>query len=237
MTPTALVLMPGLDGSGIQFRPLLPHLPPEIRPIVLSYPPDERLGYKELLPRVMSALPSDMPFVLLGESFSGPLSLMAAAAQPPGLVGLILCATFIRNPAWIRLAWLRYLCVPLMLQHYKFWARFKARICGYATSELTALQMEALADIRPAVIAHRVRSTIEVNVTPQLSSCPVPVLYLRGERDFIVAKHNLRDVESALPSVQVVRLPSGHLVLQNEPQASAAAIISFISSLAVPAAC
>jgi len=32
MAEIPLVLLPGLDGSGIFFRPLLAHLPPEIRP-------------------------------------------------------------------------------------------------------------------------------------------------------------------------------------------------------------
>ena len=35
--------------------------------------------------------------MLLGESFSGPIA-AAIAAPPPGLRGLILCATFLRNP-------------------------------------------------------------------------------------------------------------------------------------------
>ncbi len=235
MTETALVLMPGLDGTGIQFRPLLPHLPAEIRPIVLTYPPDQALGYAQLLPRVLSALPKDVPFVLVGESFSGPLSIMAAATRPPGLVGLILCATYIRNPAWIRLGWLRHLCLSALFWPYRPFANVKAWLCGYAEPELTAIRRQAMADIRPGVIAHRVRSAIGVDVTSQLKSCPIPVLYLRGQRDFIVVKRNLRDVQRALPSVRVAYLPAGHLVLQTQPKASAEAIVSFVSELKVGA--
>src|SRR5258706_334101 len=69
MPEIALVLLPGLHGSDVQFRPLLKHLPPRIRPVAVNYPPDELLGYEELLPRVLAALPTDSPFVLLGESF------------------------------------------------------------------------------------------------------------------------------------------------------------------------
>jgi pimeloyl-[acyl-carrier protein] methyl ester esterase len=231
---TALVLLPGLDGTGIQFRPLLPHLPAEIRPIVLSYPPDKPLGYAELLPRVMSALPTDMPFVLLGESFSGPLSLMAAEARPRGLIGVILCATFIRNPAWVRVPRLQHLCRSFIFWPYRPCANIKAWICGYATPELTAMRQKAMAEIRPAVIAHRVRSAIEVNVTPQLISCPVPILYLRGQRDFIVVRRNLCDVQRALPSVKVVEFPCGHLVLQTQPKASADRIATFIAGMSSP---
>jgi pimeloyl-ACP methyl ester carboxylesterase len=107
----------------------------------------------------------------------------------------------------------------------------KAWICGYAEPELTAIRRQAMADIRPAVIAHRVRSAIGVDVTSQLKSCPVPVLYLRGQRDFIIVKRNLRDVKTALPSARVAYFPSGHLVLQTQPKGSAEVIVSFVSEL------
>src|SRR4051812_12496722 len=79
MAEIALVLLPGLHGNDVQFRPLLAHLPPQIRPIAVNYPPDQPLDYAQLLPLVLAALPEDQPFVLLGESFSGPLAIMAAA--------------------------------------------------------------------------------------------------------------------------------------------------------------
>lgn len=71
--------MPGLDGSGVLFRPLLKRLPPEVVPQVITYPATTPLGYAELLPHVMAALPESGAFVVLGESFSGPLALMVAA--------------------------------------------------------------------------------------------------------------------------------------------------------------
>lgn len=45
-----LILLPGLDGSGVLFAPLLRHLPPDVEPVVVRYPPDRALGYEELLP-------------------------------------------------------------------------------------------------------------------------------------------------------------------------------------------
>jgi pimeloyl-ACP methyl ester carboxylesterase len=93
-----LVLLPGLDGTGILFKPLIAALPPEVSTVVVAYPGEQPLGYAELLPVVLAALPTEHAFVLLGESFSGPLAVMAAATRPPGLVGLVLCATFVQNP-------------------------------------------------------------------------------------------------------------------------------------------
>src|SRR2546430_17674636 len=109
MTELPLVLLPGLDGSGLLFRPLIDHLPPELDPIVVAYPPDRALGYDELLPLALKALPTSAPFALLGESFSGPLALMAAARAPEGLQAVILCATFVRKPLLAHIPLLRHL--------------------------------------------------------------------------------------------------------------------------------
>lgn len=38
--PVPLLMLPGMDGTGRLFAPLLPHLPAAIDPRVLSYPPD-----------------------------------------------------------------------------------------------------------------------------------------------------------------------------------------------------
>ena len=70
-----LVLLPGLDGTGLLFEPLLRALPKEIEATVIRYPGDQRLSYDELLEFLRDQLPRDTPFILLGESFSGPLAI------------------------------------------------------------------------------------------------------------------------------------------------------------------
>ena len=85
MHKIALVILPGLHGTDKLFRGVLNQLPPFIRPVVLSYPPDKKLGYSDLVPVVLAAVkknsPPGQPFVLLGESFGGPLSLLVADQQ------------------------------------------------------------------------------------------------------------------------------------------------------------
>jgi pimeloyl-ACP methyl ester carboxylesterase len=127
---TTIVLLPGLDGTGTLFRPLIEQLRSPLRPVVVAYPGMEKIGYRDLLPRVIEALPAEEPFVILGESFSGPLALMAAASRPPGLQGVILCATFVRNPAWIRGQWLRHLVPDVAFRVYPWLSGAKALMDG-----------------------------------------------------------------------------------------------------------
>lgn len=55
---TALVLLPGMDGSGHFFAQFCQRLGAGIDTIVIAYPPDAALGYRELTDFVRSRLPS-----------------------------------------------------------------------------------------------------------------------------------------------------------------------------------
>jgi hypothetical protein len=57
-----LVLLPGMDGTGVLFAPFIAALGPGYRVIVVTYPTHEPLGYEALLPIARAVLPEDGPF-------------------------------------------------------------------------------------------------------------------------------------------------------------------------------
>jgi pimeloyl-ACP methyl ester carboxylesterase len=117
-----LVLLPGLDGTGQLFAEFVKVLGPHIDTLVVPYPKDRALGYDELETLVLAALPTAGPFVVLGESFSGPLAIRIAARAPPGLAAVILSASFAKNPyPW--LGWARPLAAWLPLKALPRWVR------------------------------------------------------------------------------------------------------------------
>ena len=93
-----LVLLPGMDGTGELFAPFVAALGPDQAVTVVRYPAEPALGYAELESFARAALPADRPFVLVGESFSGPIAIRIAADPPPNLVGVVLSTTFARAP-------------------------------------------------------------------------------------------------------------------------------------------
>jgi pimeloyl-ACP methyl ester carboxylesterase len=85
-----------MDGSGVLLRGLVEHLA-VFRPVrVIPFPNDKPLTYEELTAHVLKRLP-DSRFVLLGESFSGPIAIEIAARQQR-IAGLVLAASFARHP-------------------------------------------------------------------------------------------------------------------------------------------
>lgn len=95
---TTLVLLPGLDGTGLLQREFAAACGSRVEVLPLAYPADRPLDYPELEALIRTQLPRDRPFFLLAESFSGPLGIRLGAAPPPGLQGLILCCTFAHPP-------------------------------------------------------------------------------------------------------------------------------------------
>src|SRR5688572_3895642 len=96
---TALVVLPGLDGTATLHTKFVASVGPAFDSVtVIPYPPNEALGYVALEALVRAQLPTATPFVLLGESFSGPVALSIAADPPPNLVGLVLSTTFAKSP-------------------------------------------------------------------------------------------------------------------------------------------
>ena len=225
-----IVLLPGLDGTGLLFRPLRAHLPAELRVVVANYPGDQLLGYEGLLQRVLDALPTSGPFVLLGESFSGPLALMAAARSPVGLRGVILCASFVRNPLPAGSVLLRHLVRGWCFRAAPDFVRSWALLGEDATPELRRLSSEAIDAVSPRVLAHRVRAVLTVDVRRELEACRVPVLYLRGKRDRLIGRRNGEEVVARC-SGEVVEIAAPHFVLQAQPAAAAVVVSRFVAAL------
>jgi len=223
----ALVLLPGLDGTSVLFRPLVASLPAEVEPITVAYPPGVPLGYSQLLDLVLAAAPPG-PFVLLGESFSGPLAVMAAATRPVGLRGLILCATFVTCPVPLVPRWARHLARPWLFRLYPALGYLRFLLSRAASAELRSLASEALASVRPAVLAHRVREVVGVDVAALLAGYTGQALYLRGRQDWVVPRSAMQAVLRANPSIERLEVPGPHMVLQSNPTAAADGIARFI---------
>jgi len=99
-----IVLLPGLDGTGDLFSHFRRALPQTYNVQTVMYPFKEGLGYDVLAEYTADVLPVNEPFVLLAESFSGPIGVAMAAEQLPQMKGLILVNTFLSNPNALLLA-------------------------------------------------------------------------------------------------------------------------------------
>lgn len=230
MTDYAIILLPGLDGTGELFKPFIDCLPERIKPVVVSYPRHECNSYEDLKKLVISSIPRDMPYFLLGESFSGPLSIMVAYEQRAELSGLILCATFVKNPFRILPSWVRFLSFSPIYCLWPSLIYFRAKLARKNFGPLAELALKAIRSVNPEVISHRVKSILSVNVEKELESCTCPIMYLMAEKDRLIGRHNYRWIKAVKKDVALETIDTKHFILQLEPKRSAEIVVKFMDS-------
>jgi pimeloyl-[acyl-carrier protein] methyl ester esterase len=225
-TAMTIVLLPGLDGTGTLYQHLAQQLAPDFDLQVIAYPLGKLWGYQQLLDFIRPQLPQ-APYLLLAESFSGPLGIMLAAEQPPHLKALVLCCTFGRNPlpaikglasAVDKLPWNE------LVHHWTaLWLQGR-----YATVELSALLEKALTMVPEQVIKYRAKQVLQVDVLAEFAALTLPVMYLQARQDRLIWAFNAKTLALRKPDMQLVRLDAPHFLLQAIPDQAAYQLKQFI---------
>ena len=230
LTAPTLVLLPGLDGTGKLFTRFLDALNEAIDNLdarVIAYPLGLPLGYEALEARVRGALPKDRPFVLLGESFSGPIAIRIAADPPPNLTGVILCGTFAKNPFPL-LGWASPLAFLVPMKYLPRWIRAPLMWGSKRDVRIPPRAERAIAGVDSAVVRRRIASLLTVDATDSLQRIAVPALVIYGKRDRVISYAATRRLFEHLAGVEVVAVDGPHLLLQATPLECAAVAAEFL---------
>ena len=229
---TTLTLLPGMDGTGTLYEPLHQALNGKCKLLVMTYPVDQTMGYADLEALVKSQLPMDEDYVLLGESFSGPIAISIAATQPVRLKALILCATFARNPyPWLAvsryaLPYLPTRLAPLSVLNHLLLGRFSSQ-------ELCTQLADALAQVKPASLKARLYAVLSCDVREKLRTIKVPVLYLQATRDRLVPTSAHADINRQLREMKTCKYDAPHFLLQTRANEVVNDILRFMQEIEV----
>ena len=227
----AIRVLPGLDGTGRLSADFLNALHTcGIRDAcALAYPVDRRMDYAMLESHARALLPQDRPFVLLAESFSGPIGLHIAAEPPPGLVGLVLSTTFARAPLPIFspfAPWLRY--AP---------ARMPTRVLSplllgrWSTPALRSALGQALDDVAPDVLRHRAMLALRADVEDRLQKICLPTLVLLANQDRLMPARATAQLARQIVGARLHRTDGPHLLLQTRAGDCALAVVQFMADI------
>lgn len=176
-----------------------------------------------------AALPSNEPFLILGESFSGPIAISIAASNPPGLLGLILCVTFARNPHPLLplvttiLKPLPAWRLPRFIQEPNIFGKFNS---PYVRAKLD----EVRGRVSQKTLKARLEAVASIDVSDKLSRVTVPTLDLRARNDRVVSHASGDHIRKILPGIEIAELDAPHLLPQTVPQEALAAICNFVTN-------
>lgn len=224
-----VVMLPGLDGSGSQFAPLIEALGSDVSILIVRYP-DSPLDYEAHERIAASVLPRDGRYIILAESFSGPVAVSLAAQSPRGLAGCILCASFVKSPRRLLRLAVPFLSllppqrVPSALSDFLVMGRF-------ATPALRQMQLDARRSVSSATMVARLRAIARVNVSAKLRALDLPTLYLRATEDRLVPRSAGDSFSRLARAGRVVDLRGPHFLLQACPEPAAIEIRKFMATV------
>ncbi len=219
-----------MDGTGELFAPFVAALDGQLETLVIDYPREEPLGYDALEAFVRQRLPAKERFVLLGESFSGPIAISIAAKPPQNFAALVLCCTFASNPIGA-LSALNTIARFLPVERAPGFAMSHALMGSDATPELRAALERAMSSVSPQVIRARAAAVLCLRNSGKLALVDKPMLYLRARRDRVVPRKSGDEILRACEQAQLVEIDAPHFLLQTRAFEAIKAVSSFIDSL------
>ena len=222
-----LVVLPGLDGTEVFLRPFLALLPATISPVLVTYPATGGNSYDDLLTLVRQAVATIPEFYVFASSFSGPLAVMLAAAEPHKTRGLILSATFLRSPQ-DDFRRFRFAAVTPIIWFLRAARRVPIWTLRRKDDAMRQAKAETWRRVSARSLAARTRAILGVDAREALRAVRQPVLCISHAEDRAVPRTNSEEILRCCPTAELVTLPGQHLAIFTDPSPSAEAVIRFI---------
>jgi pimeloyl-ACP methyl ester carboxylesterase len=221
-----------LDGTGLLLADFVDVLGTGVDARIVKYPPDVVMNYAELETLVRASLPTDRPFVLLGESFSGPIAMSIAADPPPNLRGAILVCTFSCVPGWSGAGLLARLipAVKFPMARIASWAL----LGRFTTQKLIDTLERSMAQVSPLVRKRRLCALLDVDIRDKLPAIAVPTLILYANEDRLIPRDAADAMAKKIPQATVMEFAAPHGLLQTVSAQAAAAITQFMARCLAP---
>jgi pimeloyl-ACP methyl ester carboxylesterase len=214
-----IILLPGLDGTGVLFKPFLDALPNNTVSLVIDYPVNEKLSYPELVEYVIGQLP-DERFVLVGESFSGPIAYQIALLKPDKVASVIFVATFLSNPRKFLLKLSSFLPISLLLSIPIPTLIIKSLLLGYsANTKLINLFRQSLKYVSPYVLSFRLQEIAKLTNRHQL--CGINSIYIQATDDALVPNNCVKEFRAMFNNLRIFKVKGPHFIMQASPVACA----------------
>jgi pimeloyl-ACP methyl ester carboxylesterase len=209
-----LVLVPGIDGTGLLFYRQVPSLSRAFEVTTTRHRDDAR-SMDELvedLDRVVAAASPGRPVTILGESFGGAVTLSYALAHPERVARVIILNSFAHFGAQARL-WLGYHLLRATPWGMMRLARqLNARRLHSPQTERDEIRRfhELMRATTREGYLSRMRIIRDYDVRDQLPSLRMPALFLAADRDTLVPSVEQATLMTQLTPSSTLRVLEGH---------------------------
>jgi len=209
-----LVLVPGIDGTGLLFYRQIPALERQFA-ITTTRHRDDARSMEDLvddLDREIERVAAGRPVTLLGESFGGALTLSYALAHPERVERVVILNSFAHFGSQARL-WLGYHLLRAtpwgMMRIVRQLNASRMHSPQTERDEIDRFHELMRATTREGYLS-RMRILRDYDIRDQLPSLNVPALYLAADRDTLVPSVEQARLMSELTPSATMRVLEGH---------------------------
>ena len=229
------LLLPGFDGTGRLFAPLLSCLASRNDVCVAQYPP-ELASLAELAAAAQASVRNWPATVVLCESMGGLAAIELCRRMESAPAALVFCAAFARAPQAPLLRAALLLPDPLLR-----WAaanpvgiRF-ASVGADADVALLGQVREVSSHLSAATLRSRLRLIATTDLRDRLATLRAPALYLQARSDRLVPRAASDEFCERVANIRRVVIAGPHLLLQAAPRACLHAIVTFLRDVSARA--
>lgn len=221
--------MPGIDGTGTFFEPLVHALPPDTPVSVITYPQNTVLSLEDHARFAAKHFPSDN-VVVVAESFSGLVGLELLHLRPREVKGIVFSAAFAEPLHRVLIRGLSLIPgiesvvkkLPVSLLGYFLFGPF-------FNKSLEALLVRCLPLIDAKCLKHR--AGIIAHGYPLLNErFDMPCLYLKAARDRVVPPAAASWFAAHFDHFASAVFDAPHCLLQTKPEECSVKIMDFIKN-------
>ncbi|MDC7684366.1 alpha/beta hydrolase [Asticcacaulis sp. BYS171W] len=179
----------------------------------LAYPQTGDQAYAHLGQLLLPEMPLDRDYILVGESFGGPLAIWLALHAPRKPLKLILGATFAASP-YGRLGQIVSPLIPLgrFLPLWTWQIRLMLFNGGHA--ETAQMIHDTVSPIDRRTLLARVQSVLTCDMRSQLAALQMPILSLNAGKDRLIPPVLPRHFGK---NIRQIRLGLPHMIFQCDP--------------------
>lgn len=216
-----LVFLPGMDGTGDLFSPLI-QLLPNFDCQIIPLPEVGAQDYSSLTTYVRGCLPEE-DFILVAESFSGQIGVVLAMEGIKHMKGIIFVATFLSSPRklllflskWLPISFLSSL--PLSGYFHKVFF-----LGSSASSKLVGLFQSTVKRLPQNLIKARLNTMLTLKACSEVSDLPVG--YIQAASDRLVPSNKVNEFNFCFRNLVIKTIDGPHFILQAKPEESAVVI-------------
>jgi pimeloyl-[acyl-carrier protein] methyl ester esterase len=215
-----IILLPGMDGTGKLFEPFRSFLPAST--VVVSLPQSGSQAYSFLAAYIAEQLPNEK-FIIVAESFSGPIAALLTEKSLANLKGIVFVATFLSCPMPVLVSLAKRFPLKSLL-NIPF---AKALISRYLLADFNySIFSAAIKEVPNSILKERLSSIRSLNMKEIHSK--LPSIYISAKSDCLISSSQIGLFQKSFPNLQVEYVQGKHFLLQSNPKSCSEIIRKFV---------